>query len=279
MNNFRNRLLKGTVGGADQSSWRGVFIEDTTGKLWTIDSWDGSATFNSVAVISDTHSFGIAGEYTEQCQFSEMSSSYLLFSGFDYGRTAYKSVEEAYTDMDGELNTDRLLSAQGTGDMYAAQKCKSYTFANGNSGYLMSAGEYKMIVDHITDINRAMGKVGGAEVEINVSLNTSKGIWTSTLGTSTTKVCTGWSNISTSEVEYQMKIDNPSFADIVSTYGVYVYNIQVGADASGRATTSGFGKHVPSYGNGGTGNQFINASSSVGTSSNYCRPVCRLMNF
>ena len=274
MGNFRNRLLK-SVSEEDQSSWRGVFIEDTTGKLWETDDWDGSATFNSVAVITDTHSFGIAGYHSTYCDFSpNKSSSVVSYTGFPYGRTVYSSVSEAYTDMDGEGNTALILESQGQGTKYAAQICDNYTFANGKNGYLMAAGEYKMIVDNLTAINNAMSKVGGTTVQVNVTTSSVVGIWTSTLGGDASyNLYMEYNDGSAYYVT--LELINPSFADCYWTYDYSAdFSEMNGFYGSTYHRSGKFGVVFPKNTNNSTSYVYADAFKYAG-----CRPLCRLMKF
>lgn len=185
---FRKRLMMLAEVEQDQSTWRGVFIEDTTGKLWRIDEWNGRATFNSVAIISDTHSFGIAPEqYSPMYGFDNTAFGYddlYVYTGRTFGRTPYIE-SNAYTEFDGEKNTDRIISLGGLGAHYAAPIARAYTFQNGMKGYLMAAGEYKMIKDNLYYINQAMEKVGGTVIKLNpnyeADFDAGAGLWTSTL--------------------------------------------------------------------------------------------------
>lgn len=253
----------------------GVFIEDTTGKLWTIDGWDGSATFNSVAVINETHSFGIAMEHIGACDFYQSVEKVKmnLFYGVPFDRTGYESVSDAYSDMDGENNTDLIIAAMGSGSTYAAQKCKAYSFANGKNGYLMAAGEYKMIVDNITEINSAMTKVGGTEVKVGISSSSNVGMWTSTMCTSATFDLDYISGAGTISIY----IYNGTFADGYQ-YGAYqVYTESESFIASGDNTgfsskmtaTDSWSSDLPNN----AGWSSIEASCNIGV-----RPLCRLMS-
>lgn len=242
----------------------GVFIEDTTGKLWDIDKWDGSATFNSVAVIGDTHSFGISGSHIGACDFSPCTlSDDGVFYGVDYGLTGYDSVDLAYEDMDGEGNTNIIISSQGTGNTYAAQKCRSHNFPNGKSGYLMAAGEYKMICDNITEINKALEKVGGKKVDINVSSSSIVGMWTSTYCPMTPYVTAENTYMGYYMEFYQVRATYAEGIQLVSFVHPTVdgpYN-GVSDSFNGKFTAS-----VSGYING-----MSRVSSNIG-----CRPLCSL---
>lgn len=242
----------------------GVFIEDTTGKLWDIDKWDGSATFNSVAVIGDTHSFGISGSHIGACDFSPWTfSDDGIFYGVDYGLTAYDSVDLAYEDMDGEGNTNIIISSQGTGNTYAAQKCRSHNFPNGKSGYLMAAGEYKMICDNITEINKALEKVGGKKVDINVSSSSIVGMWTSTYCPSTPYVTAENTYMGYYIEFYQVRATYAEGIQLVSFVHPTVDGTYNGVSDSfnGKFTAS-----MSGYLNG-----YSRVSSNIG-----CRPLCSL---
>ena len=176
---FRKRLMM-LAKGVDKSLWRGVFIEDTTGDLWRIDDWNGSATFNSVAVISDRHSFGLAdisnttNYIMDNSNWDDGLSNYACALDGD-SRSSVSSITAAYGDYDGEGNTDKMTPVSN-----AARMCRSFVFNNGKKGYLMSAGEYKMIADNLDEINRALSKIGGKTIRLKPLAYQDGGLCTST---------------------------------------------------------------------------------------------------
>lgn len=136
----------------------GVFIQDTTGKLWTSDAWDGSATPNGVAVLTDACEFVIA--------LSETSSIPIDSDGYSssLSLTVYPSSSAAIEDYSGSSNTTAMVSAYGNTTSEAAGYCSNFTFPNGKKGYLGSAGEWQAAYDNKSAIATCMAKAGGTAI-------------------------------------------------------------------------------------------------------------------
>lgn len=136
----------------------GVFIQDTTGKLWTADAWNGSATPNGVAVLTSAYSFVIALS----------QSSYLSISEIGYSSNMslpiYSSEADAIKDYSGLSNTTALISAYGNYTGEAAGYCAAFTFPNGKKGYLGSAGEWQAAYDNESAITTCMSKASGVDL-------------------------------------------------------------------------------------------------------------------
>lgn len=139
----------------------GVYIQDTTGKLWTSDAWDGSATPNGVAVLTDVCEFVIA--------LSEASNIPIDGRGFSSSMslTVYPSSSAAVTDFSGSSNTTAMVSAYGNTTSEAAGYCANYTFPNGKTGYLGSAGQWQTAYDNKSAIATCMSKAGGTAFSDN----------------------------------------------------------------------------------------------------------------
>lgn len=155
----------------DYSDYRGVYIEDVDGYLYTEDEWDGSKTANGIAVLTDNCRFVIALQDASdtECQWG----SYGTLVG---GITTTESEDEAATDYDGEVQTTAILSELGnsssTSDAPAAYYCRAFTFPNGKKGYLGAAGEWQAANDVYASVDSAMRKCGGEDILY--------GYWTST---------------------------------------------------------------------------------------------------
>lgn len=146
----------------------GVFIQDTTGKLWTSDAWDGSATPNGVAVLTDACEFVIA--------LSEVSGIPINSNGYLSGMNLpVYSKSQAILDYSGSSNTAVMISLYGDDTNEAAGYCANFTFPNGKKGYLGSAGEWQAAYDNKSAIATCMSKVGGTALGRNQ-------YWSSTLG-------------------------------------------------------------------------------------------------
>ena len=147
----------------------GVFIQDTTGKLWTASAWNGSATPNGVAVLTDACRFVIA--------LSEKSSILIDPNGYSssINLPIYFSGSEAITDFSGASNTTAMISVYGNTKSEAAGYCANFIFPNGKSGYLGSAGEWEAVYDNKSAVIDCMATVFGTPFAGNQ-------YWTSTRG-------------------------------------------------------------------------------------------------
>jgi len=139
----------------------GVFIQDTTGKLWTSSAWDGSATPNGVAVLTDACEFVIA--------LSEKSNIPIDSGGYSSSMdlTMYSSISTAIKNYSGSSNTTAMVSAYGNTSSEAAGYCRNFTFPNGKKGYLGSAGEWQAAYDNTSAIATCMSKAGGTAIDSN----------------------------------------------------------------------------------------------------------------
>lgn len=139
----------------------GVFIQDTTGKLWTSEAWDGSATPNGVAVLTDACKFVIA--------LSEKSRIPIDSEGYSSSMnlTTHPSSSAAIQNYTGSTNTTNMVSAYGSSTSEAAGYCSSFTFPNGKKGYLGSAGEWQAAYDNKSAIATCMSKAGGTAIGSN----------------------------------------------------------------------------------------------------------------
>lgn len=171
---WNRRLMMGmAVGGdslPDYSAYRGVYIEDVEGFLYTEDEWDGSKTANGIAVLTDNCRFVIA----LQDAHSSAQWGNPEFEVDEITTTEY--VSEAIVDYDGELQTKTIVRSIGASDNIdyktAAYYCYYFVFPNGNCGYLGAAGEWKAVLDNKKAIESALSKCGGDVMNRNY--------WTST---------------------------------------------------------------------------------------------------
>lgn len=119
----------------------GVYIQDTTGKLWTSDAWDSSATPNGVAVLAEECSFVMAITVKGDLKIGDEFKGDI--------ELPIKSQSAALVDFDGQGNTNSLLSIYGADDSeLAAVYCSNFTFPNGKKGYLGSAGEWFCVINN-----------------------------------------------------------------------------------------------------------------------------------
>lgn len=136
----------------------GCYIQDTTGKLWTSDAWDGSATPNGVAVVTEDCSFVIA--------LSWESYSPIDADGYSSKMKlpVYDSEDAAITDYSGSSNTTAMISAYGNDSSEAAGTCRDFTFPNGKKGYLGAAGEWQAAYDNKSAVETCMSAAGGTTI-------------------------------------------------------------------------------------------------------------------
>lgn len=140
----------------DYSAYRGVYIEDVDGYLYTESEWDGSKTPNGIAVLTDNCRFvmALADAYSDSCEWGINSTTVNNI-------TTTTSESTAQGDYDGEAQTTTILNQLGASGAPAANYCRSYTFPNGATGYLGAAGEWQAALDNKAAITSALSKCGG----------------------------------------------------------------------------------------------------------------------
>lgn len=159
---FRRRLMSTLEIMPDYSSWRGVFIEDTKGFLYTSDEWNGSRTPNGIAVLTDNCRFVMS--------LNNVGNEYMKWDTFTIEipgivTTTDKSV--AVKDFKGRSNSTKVLSygwADAGPTLGAFIRTSNYVFPNGNTGYVGAAGEWMAIADNLSEISTLLSKCGGAEL-------------------------------------------------------------------------------------------------------------------
>lgn len=148
----------------DYSSYRGVYIEDVKGYLYTEAEWDGSKTANGIAVLTDNCRFVMALQNAYNTSFCRWGGYNKTVSGI----VTTTEISIAKADYAGASNTDTIISElNGYNDSYvtgapAAEYCKAFTFPNGKMGYLGAAGEWQTALDNKTAIVSALSKCGGS---------------------------------------------------------------------------------------------------------------------
>lgn len=168
---LRRRML--LASGAAEGPKYGAFIQDTTGKLWAAEEWDGSATPNGIAVRSKR------AEPREGILLAIMNS--LSMTQFS---TKYFSLEElgVGTDIDaqdGYANTQALVRYSSY--LPALMKCISYRFPDGQYGYLGSSFEMSLIYSWRTEIEECLTALG-----VTFPTMTTEYVWSSTPSSTTT---------------------------------------------------------------------------------------------
>jgi hypothetical protein len=184
----------------------GVFIQDTNSKLWTKDAWDGSAVANGIAVLTTSVKFIMALKDGGAKKISGSSSS----SGMTL--TVYSSESNAIKNYTGVANTENMLSAYGDTSSYAAGYCNNFEFPNGKTGYLGSAGEWKVAYNNKASIEACLLKVGATAMS-------SKYYWSSTRAADTSGYNFFWALSWTDGAFTKVNVDNSSrYARAFTTY-------------------------------------------------------------
>ena len=149
----------------------GVWIQDVDGYCHTADTWDKANTPytpNGIAVVSDNCSFVIALDYIQNGNESYIWGTNKLFS--NVGNAT--SVSYAILDYNGKSNTENILTDS---NQEAALYCSQYIFPNGKNGYLGAAGEWRVLIDNKSAIEKCISAIGKGQGIYN---NTAT--WTST---------------------------------------------------------------------------------------------------
>ena len=160
----------------------GVWILDTSGNLTAAANWDTANNSNAVgvAVITNNCRFVIAPAYASTGMTWANNTSTQLPSV-----TTTTSADDAKADYAGRNNTAAIVSYLGSASS-AAAVCQAYTFKNGKSGYLWSAGEAYAAYQNKSAIDTALSKIGAT------AMNTSSYHWTSTQYSSSGAWCLNW---------------------------------------------------------------------------------------
>lgn len=159
----------------------GVFIQTTDGDLITADDWStlgANKTVNGIAILTSEHKFVIAPDDLGMMQLYNSNT----YDGSQF--TAINTETEARQRFDGYADTALYNSVYGTS--YASGAASNYTFANGQKGYLPSAGEA-----YLTCLN--MSQVEACVVAGNMdTLHFDTGSWTSTFKQRTSNTNYAW---------------------------------------------------------------------------------------
>ena len=150
----------------------GVYIEGLDGKVYTVNSWFGSYTANSVIVASGDVKFRIA--LTQSSSTKQIDSA---SKSYDYYMTAISGETAAKVDYDGAGNTAKMLLAQSNA-YYAAGYCNSFIFPDGKTkGFLPSLGQLWLAYQNKAAVDAALRKCGGTVMGIDSDFPY---LWTST---------------------------------------------------------------------------------------------------
>ena len=135
----------------------GVYIEDTSYKLWTADEWDNSATANSIVVSDGSMARRIALTIISYRQMGEIN--------FPDEMEAISDSNLAIQDFDGKSNTNILKENNNdpTADYYILYYIP-FIFPDGvTKGYIPALGELYFLYQKKTEISEALSACGGDE--------------------------------------------------------------------------------------------------------------------
>lgn len=150
----------------------GVFIQDKSGKLRTIDSWDTSNNSNANAIAVLTSNVKVLVALTDSGGAKQIHSSYS--GALENYMTAIKDTTQAKADYKGAKNTANIMKLQSS-TSYAAGWCNAFTFPDGKTkGHLPSFGEFWEVYQNKSLVDAALSKCGGT------AISTSNYHWCST---------------------------------------------------------------------------------------------------
>lgn len=147
----------------------GVFILSTDGSLYSAKEWNQpTSSAVGVAVLTNECKFVVqpGGGYENRWMRNGDPDT---INGVGTTDIEYLAV----TDYGGVQNTAKIVSKCGKNTNYAAGRCNSFLFKNGEKGYLGAAGEWKKVLDNLSEFNQCVSKIGGENISNSV-------YWTST---------------------------------------------------------------------------------------------------
>lgn len=160
---FSAEIASIETGGSVPSYPNGIYIQHIDGRLFNAEEWTlkgyPNDEANGVAVVSDFARFVISLKSSGSKWWSSTDT-------FINGVMLTTDVNIAKTDYAGEANT--ALIATG-----AAFTCRSFSFPNGQKGYLPALGEWIVAFEYKSDIDTIMSLIGGAPIGSNY-------LWSST---------------------------------------------------------------------------------------------------
>lgn len=134
----------------------GVYIEDTSYKLWTADEWDNSATANSI-VVSD-------GSMARRIALTIISNRQIGNVNFPDEMEAISDSNLAIQDFNGKSNTNILKKNETTTSSSYTLYYIPFIFPDGvTKGYIPALGELYFLYQKKTEISEALSACGGDE--------------------------------------------------------------------------------------------------------------------
>lgn len=188
-----NVVLVGDTGKVIYNVLNGVYIQHIDGTLYTTDEWTAGGftndQANGVAVGNGEVAFVMAKEELSPMAWSSDESTILK------GVFTAETSSEARKDYDGVGNTAAIAKADSSS---MAQACLSYTFPNGNKGYLPAIGELRLIYGNRTAIRSTLTLIGGVSLGTYYWSSTqvdAEHVWVQTANDTTGPSTTGKSRI------------------------------------------------------------------------------------
>lgn len=138
----------------------GTYLRDKDGFYYTKEEYNSVVNYECVALITPEKKIGISFKYNSYSITPMESYNERLLNAM----TTTYNIYNYFKDMDGYKNTQDILSVcpETNG---AAGFCNSFSLANGNKGYLNSAGEKTLIRSNSESINELLALVGGGTIQ------------------------------------------------------------------------------------------------------------------
>lgn len=140
----------------------GVYIQDTTGRFWTEDLWDGSATVAGYAIYTDEAAFVLSkSNYAQNYPLIRRSSGYISNTIMtEYG----DDYDIAKLDFIGLANTEALYrtnTSSSAGTSLVGWCQSHFPLDYSVPSYVLSAGEFNVMINHKSDIAKLANLTDG----------------------------------------------------------------------------------------------------------------------
>lgn len=159
-----------TIGFIYKKITLGIFIMDTNKNLYTSSQWANQGTPYGIAVLTESHKFIVA---PDQYKFVFTTNKWYVPE-----QLLPKSKSEAIVDYDGLANSYILNNTTGISgeNTTAAGFCDFYgTNMFKKTGYLPSLGEWMVVDQNLSEINRCLNALGAPTIDSKDAL-----YWSST---------------------------------------------------------------------------------------------------
>ena len=148
----------------------GVFILGTDDCLYSAKEWNQSSSYAvGVAVLTNECKFVVSPDGAYASRWTHNNDPVTI-----PGVGTIDIEVLAVIDCGGVQNTAKIVLKCGKNPDYAAGWCHSFLFKNGKKGYLGAFGEWRKVLDNLSEVNQCMSKIGS-----KITMGNSK-YWTST---------------------------------------------------------------------------------------------------